>query len=245
MKRTISLLAILGLLFCFVFAVLYLDEHPLSAVSSSVEADAQSLPVIVLDPGHGGFDGGTTSVFGVAEKEYNLSIAAKIADLLRVNGFTVAMTRTSDTATNDPNLDTIRQKKSSDLHNRMELMNHYQNCLFISIHQNYFTDSTCHGAQVFYSPNLTQSKQLAESIQQSIVSFVEPDNTRTVKKSDSSIYLLYHAQKPAVMVECGFLSNQTNAEQLGDDQFQQKIAFAVYEGIEQYLIWEESNGAEK
>ncbi len=242
MKRALPFFTLLFVLCFFCLAVLHLGFEPLLPVSATPAAHPLT---IIIDPGHGGFDGGTTSVSGVAEKEYNLAIALKIADFLRANGYSVIMTRTTDTATNDPDLQTIRQKKSSDLHNRLAMMDSYENCLFISVHQNYFEDASCQGAQVFYSPNLVQSKLLAELIQKSIVALVEPDNTRAVKKSDSSIFLLYQAQIPAVMVECGFLSNPMNAKKLADQAFQQKIAFAICEGIEQYLISEEHNGTEK
>ena len=103
--------------------------------------------------------------------------------------------------------------------------------IFVSIHLNKFTTSAARGAQVFYSDNFKSSEVLAEGIRQSIVSLIEPENNRSIKKGTSSTYLLYNAKVPAVLVECGFLSNKQDLENLKNDDFQSKIAFAINEGI--------------
>lgn len=238
MKKYLPAVSCLIILLCFCSGIVFLAQVN-TGVSVPSSGTGSALPVIVIDPGHGGFDGGTTSVYGKTEKEYNLAISLILADFLRADGFTVVMTRTDDSSTEDPNLATIREKKSSDIRNRMDLMNTYENCLFISIHQNYFSDASCHGAQVFYSPNNPQSKILAQTIQRTIASLAEPDNTRAIKKSDSSIYLLHKAQRPAVLVECGFLSNPENALKLDTMEFQQKIAFAISRAVYHYIYFPE------
>ena len=114
-------------------------------------------------------------------------------------------------------------------------MESYPGALFVSIHQNKYTDSSQRGTQVFYSPNTTSSPVLANCIQQSVVSLLQPDNTRKIKKSGSSIYLLYYAKQTAVLVECGFLSNQQDTALLKDEESQKQMAFAVAAGILNYM----------
>ena len=127
-----------------------------------------SRPTIILDAGHGGEDGGAVGVDGIIEKDINLSIAQDLRDLLVMNGYTVVMTRDSDTAIYDPGMETLREKKVSDLENRLELMKEYPGSIFISIHQNQFGSPIYSGTQVFYSPNSQTSQELAQIIQETL-----------------------------------------------------------------------------
>ena len=129
----------------------------------------------------------------------------------------------------------MREKKVSDIRNRMNIMLKYPNSIFLSIHQNHFSQSKYHGAQVFYSKNDPQSKVIAEYIQNAIVEKLQNENTRKIKPSGTEIYLLYHAKSPAVMVECGFLSNGGEAQLLNDEQYQKKMAVAIVDGVIKYL----------
>lgn len=190
---------------------------------------------IIVDAGHGGADGGAQSSEGVLEKDINLSIALKVGEMLKVMGYDVIYTRESDDIPYGNECNTIRQKKVWDTHNRMSVIESNPGGIFLSIHQNYFTQSKYSGAQVFYSGNNAESKILAESIQRSIVDKLQPDNDRQVKKSGTEIYLLYHAKVPAVMVECGFLSNSGEALLLKDESYQNKMALSIIEGLTQYL----------
>ena len=235
MKKYVPAVFCLLAMTIFTCSAVFLTDHRLpNAISASDIGN--TLPIVIVDAGHGGFDGGATSLDGRDEKDFNLAIALKLAEKLRADGFTVLMTRTDDTGTEDPGLGTLREKKVSDIRNRMKLMNETANCIFISIHQNFFADQSCHGAQVFYSGNDPASRSLASCIQKSIALSLQPDNTREIKKSDRSVYLMYHAEKPAVLVECGFLSNRQDLENLSDEQYQKKLCFAISEGIYHYVL---------
>ena len=152
-------------------------------------------------------------------------------------GYNTVMIRSEDKLIYSGNPDTVRGRKVSDLNNRLEIANSFPDAIFISIHQNYFTQSKYSGAQVFYSPNNENSKRLAESIQESIVSLIQPDNKRKIKKSGSDIFLLDRIGIPAVMVECGFMSNPSEALLLKDDQYQKKTALAIADGINKYCLY--------
>lgn len=193
------------------------------------------MPTIIVDAGHGGFDGGTSTEDGVNEKGINLSISLYLKDYLEFFGFNVVMTRETDTSTESEGLTTIHSKKSSDLHNRMALMEKTDNAIFVSIHQNHFSSSKYNGAQVFYSPELSEkSSLLAENIQESIIYYLQKDNTRQIKPCGTSVYLIYNAAKPAVLVECGFLSNPEDAENLQNETYQRKMALCIAFGILNY-----------
>ena len=206
---------------------------------SYVQADTKpdsSLPTIIIDPGHGGFDGGAVTNDGYPEKDINLKIALYLRDMLTLFGYNTVITRDCDTSLEDDTSDTIRQRKKSDIYNRMALMESINNALFISIHQNHYSVERYYGAQVFYSRNFSEeSCTLAQSIQESIVSVLQPDNTRLVKECGDSVYLIYNACKPAVLVECGFLSNNREAELLKTDAYNRKMAFCIASGIQDYI----------
>lgn len=168
------------------------------------------------------------------EKDINLLIATKLKHYLTLGGFDVIMTREADTGTEEDPSDTISNRKVSDMRNRLETMGENPEAIFVSVHLNKFTSSSAVGAQVFYSPNHESSQPLAENIQSSIVSKLQPENDRVVKKGDKSIYLLKNAKIPAVIVECGFLSNPGELTLLKDDEYQSKMAFSIYCGILEY-----------
>jgi N-acetylmuramoyl-L-alanine amidase len=139
---------------------------------------------------------------------------------------------------------TIRKRKISDIKNRFAIMNQFDNCLYISIHQNKFSDTRIKGAQTFYSPNNNESKLLADFIQKSISCQLQSDNKRVIKKSGTDIFLLYNATKPAVMVECGFISNVNELKNLKELKYQQKMSLSIAVGIINYNISEVKNGSE-
>ena len=202
--------------------------------STAVMSDNASPPVIVIDAGHGGEDGGA-SANGLLEKDINLSIALKLRDMLTISGYKVVMTRDSDVSVYDSTADTTREKKVSDLKNRAEMINSSKNNILVSIHQNKFEQSQYFGTQMFYSKNDPKSAVLAEELRKSVTGMLQPDNKRELKQADSNIYILDKAQVPAVIVECGFLSNEEEAKKLADSDYQQKMAFAIYSGILGYM----------
>ena len=190
---------------------------------------------IVIDAGHGGMDGGTTAADGTLEKDINLSIANKLNAMLKAAGFNTVMVRETDELIGDNSLKTIRERKVSDIRKRLSIAESYPNSLLISIHQNHYGVEKYSGAQVFYSPNSPESQIAADEIQKSIVSLIQQENSRQIKKCGTNIYLLYNITTPAVMVECGFLSNREEAEKLKTDKYQREVSFAVMQGIFNYL----------
>ena len=202
--------------------------------STAVMSENASPPVIVIDAGHGGEDGGA-SANGLLEKDINLSIALKLRDMLTISGYKVVMTRDSDVSVYDSTADTTREKKVSDLKNRAEMINSSKNNILVSIHQNKFEQSQYFGTQMFYSKNDPKSAVLAEELRKSVTGMLQPDNKRELKQADSNIYILDKAQVPAVIVECGFLSNEEEAKKLADSDYQQKMAFSIYSGIIGYM----------
>jgi N-acetylmuramoyl-L-alanine amidase len=138
------------------------------------------------------------------------------------------MTREDDRTICDSDSKTIRSMKSTDLHNRLKIANAHPKALFISIHQNIYDSSQYSGAQVFYSPNNKDSKNLAQFMQTDIKSLLQPQNEREIKPAQDNLFILYHAKSPAVMVECGFLSNADECKKLEDDAYQNQMAYAIF-----------------
>lgn len=192
-------------------------------------------PTVIIDAGHGGIDGGTQAADGTLEKEINLAIGLKVNDYLISMGYDTVLIRDTDTSIHDESAVTIREKKVSDLKNRLKIIETTDNAILLSIHQNYFTQSKYSGAQVFYSGNNPESETLARTIQTNIADYIQTDNTREIKKSGSEIYLLNRATVPAVMVECGFLSNPDEARMLKDENYQQEMAFIIAISISDYI----------
>lgn len=221
--------------------IILLQDVKLASSSQLIE---DNHPIIIIDAGHGGEDGGAVGTDGTNEKDINLSISLKLNDILTVLGYETRMVRVADISIHNKSAETIRERKVSDIRNRVAIMEEYDNCLYISIHQNKYEDSRIWGAQTFYSPNDESSKNLAQFIQSSIVSKIQPDNKRIIKESGTSIYVLYNATKPAVMVECGFVSNFNELSQLKTEEYQSQIAFSISSGIINYNISEVTNGTE-
>ncbi|MGI6404358.1 MAG: N-acetylmuramoyl-L-alanine amidase [Oscillospiraceae bacterium] len=200
-----------------------------------VSGPVGGLPVIIIDPGHGGPDGGAVGANGIVEKDINLSLSLKLRDLMKASGFSVVMTREEDISIHDPGVKGTRKQKTSDLRNRMAIMERYPDVIFISIHQNKFGDAKQNGAQVFYGPQNEGSKALAEVVQQNIVSMLQPENKRKCKKGEKNLYLIYEAKCPAILLECGFLSNPGEAKRLADETYQAQLAFATLCSVLEYL----------
>lgn len=229
-----SIIAIITAFLIILSAMLYL-----TFMANFSAAEASSMPItqktVIVDAGHGGDDGGAIGIDGTVEKDINLDIALKLEKILKFYGFNVIMTRTQDVMTCDNGLDSLRKRKISDIHNRFELMRKNPDAIFISVHQNKFEDSSQHGTQVFYSGNDERSKELAEAIQTSVTLTLQWKNDRVVKKSGSGIYLLYHAKIPAVLVECGFISNSDEVKKLKDESYRMKLAILIADGLLKYL----------
>lgn len=187
---------------------------------------------IVIDPGHGGIDGGATSCTGKLESGYNLEIGLRLRDLLHLLGYGTVMTRTSDMSIHTAG-DTIAAQKMSDLKQRVRIVNEGDNHILVSIHQNQFTDSRYFGAQVFYA-NEEDSKQLAQKMQANLVSVLNPGSTRKEKRAEG-IYLMEHIRHPGILVECGFLSNPEEEARLSDPEYQKKMCSVIAVTLAQFL----------
>lgn len=201
-----------------------------------VSAGVSDMPVIILDAGHGGMDSGCVSVNGVEEKEINLSILLKLRDMLETAGFDVVVTRDTDKSIHDTSVTGLGNQKKSDMENRLNIINSQENAVFVSIHQNQFTDSKYYGAQMFYSSDSEEGARLASIMQSSFVNFLQPENKRETKPVGDELYLIHFAKCPSVMVECGFLSNPDEASLLESEEYQSKVAFTIFAGICEYVI---------
>ena len=226
--------------FAVVFAsVLVICSSPLlreTRDTAAYLADAaltapESLPVIVIDPGHGGEDGGACSDGGICEKDINLSIALYLYEICRASGLECRLTRSEDVMLYTDGKPT---RKMQDLANRLKCTEG-GDCIFVSIHQNKFPQSSCRGSQVYYSPNVADSEKLASAIQNGIKAALQPENTRNIKKAGSEIYVLDRASVPAVLVECGFLSNKDDLDLLTAKDYRKKLACVIYAAILGYL----------
>ena len=214
-----------GLLFSSLFYRFEQKQGDLTTASAQINA-----PVIIIDAGHGGEDGGATGTNKVLEKDLNLTVSGMLSDLLRGAGYTVVETRTEDKLLYNEGTKK-GHKKQSDLENRVKFTEKYPNSILISIHMNTFPTPNCKGTQVWYSQNDERSATLAQQIQDGIKKHLQPDNNRKIKAATSSIYLLRHAETPAVLVECGFLSTPAECEQLCDTLYQQKLALTLFDAI--------------
>ena len=185
-------------------------------------------PKVIVDAGHGGFDCGAVGINGVVEKGINLAISQDLGACLEWCGFQVLYTRTTDDDTSDQGLSTTREKKTSDLYNRLDLMEENADGVVVSIHQNKFEDPSCWGAQVFYGTQQQEaSSRLAEIIRGNIRLLLQPENEREIKAAYDTLFLLNNAPQTIVMVECGFVSNPREASLLSTPDYQQQIAFAI------------------
>lgn len=223
------------LIFYLFLAAVVLLGTGIASRSVTVLAQGEPLPrafCVVIDAGHGGEDGGATSCTGASESGINLDISLRVNDLLHLLGCKTLMIRTTDTAIYTQGT-TIAQKKVSDLKERVRIINTTQNAIFLSIHQNHFPDARYWGAQVFYSEN-AESEALATKLQQSFVASINRGSNRKTKKA-TGIYVMEHISCPAVLVECGFLSNYEEESKLRSPEYQKKLACVIASTLSTYL----------
>lgn len=219
-KRTLPL---------FLIAALCLSALPYSGAAER----PGRVRTLIVDAGHGGEDGGAVSLTGRFESQLNLEIARRVDQLCGLCAVPVRMLRQEDASLADPEAKTIRQKKVSDLKNRVSAVNETENALLLSIHQNFYEGKNPHGAQVFYR-DAESSQPWAERLQSLLRERVDPDNTRTAVQVPDFVYLMKHIDCPAVLVECGFLSNPEEEERLASEGYQKKLALVLaVSGLEQ------------
>ncbi len=205
---------------CMMLTLQWFSAQSTTAVAPIMTGKADTL---ILDAGHGGEDGGAVSITGVPESQMNLAIVLKMDDILAFYGTSPILLRTEDVSLHDSTAVTLREKKVSDLKNRVTAIQAAGNATLISIHQNSYPDGRYHGAQVFYAPT-DGSMELAQHIQNAFKTSLQPDNNRERKLIPDTVYLMNHITCRAVLVECGFLTNREEEVRIRDDGYQRKLA---------------------
>ncbi len=234
-KHSALIFLLFSLIFSALLGILCLGQDIFSKKSEASKASATSEITVILDAGHGGEDGGANRG-GIMEKDLNLDIALTVGSYLKQNGISVIYTRTEDILLYDRNVNYKGRKKVLDLAARLKIANQTENGIFISIHMNAFPAEKYSGLQVYYSKNQENSKILAQMIQNNTKNLIDADNDRKIKAATSSIYLLDRAENPAVLVECGFLSNPKDLAALSSREYRQKLSLVFAEAILQYLL---------
>lgn len=209
-------------------------ESAAQAVSGTENAQAEERqPLVILDAGHGGEDGGAVSASGVTEKTLNLAVVLRLGDMLGAAGVPVLYTRETDTGLYDGA--EKGHRKMADLRNRLAAANAHPQAVFCSVHMNTYPGALCSGTQIFYAAHDAGSRVLAEGLRDAVRTYLQPDNTREIKPAGSSIYVLDHSEGTAVLAECGFLSNPAEAELLTRADYQEKLAAVFCSAILDYL----------
>jgi len=201
-------------------AVVIEDWNRSVAVSSN---DERLSGIFVLDAGHGGEDGGAVSIHGISESGINLSVSKKLDSLLGFYGVAPVLLREEDISLHDADAVTLREKKVSDLKNRVAAIQAVEHATLISVHQNTYPDSRYRGTQVFYAAT-EGSQELAQQIQSAIKTTIQPENKRDVKAIPDTVYIMSHVDCRAVLIECGFLTNPEEEALLRDERYQRKFA---------------------
>lgn len=229
-------LLISGFFCCFFLclAAVFWHGHKTAVPVFSSGNGAREPVIVVIDPGHGGEDGGAVSPGGVKESDLNLAVSLRLNDLLRFAGQPTMMTRREDVSICEEGLESVRQRKMSDLKNRVSLVNGLEPSVMISIHQNSLPSSTVtHGAQAFCNRQ-EEAGALAEFIQDALNQGINNGNEKKPRQIPEEIYLMKNITAPGVLVECGFLSNVQETEQLQTPFYQLRLASAIAAG---YLCW--------
>lgn len=215
MKKTLIVIVIIN----FIFFI--------GCNKATVNKQIFQASTVIIDAGHGGKDAGAIGFDGYLEKNINLSIALDLYDFLSCSGINCKLTRTGDNECYKQGEKRIK----SDLYNRMDFINSFNNSSLISIHQNHYSDESQSGCQVWYSANNEKSKCLADGILSAVKENLQPENKRLNKQSDNSYYLLYKAKVPSVMVECGFISNKDENIKLQNEKYQRELAYSILQGV--------------
>lgn len=218
-------LTLLGFLLCGV-----LGSNIATVVAENAPLEGRHC--FIIDAGHGGVDGGAVSCTGVYESHINLEIALRLNDLMHLLGYDTLMIRTEDISIYTSG-ETIGAKKASDLKERVRIVNETDRGILLSIHQNHYSDSYYSGAQTFY-PQTKGSEKLAKELQQAFVSALNPGSNRQAKRVEG-LYLMKHIQKPGVLIECGFLSNEAEENKLRTKAYQQNLCCVIASVCSNYL----------
>lgn len=228
-KKTIRIAVLSIFVLVFSFALISDQKESVPTVSLPVSGKT-----IVIDAGHGKPDEGAESSRGTTEAETNLKIALKLQNLLEQSGSSVILTRSDENSIYDIDSKTLRQKKISDIHNRVKIGNESSADIFVSIHLNKIPQQQYDGWQTFYNAKSAEGQKLAVSIQNNLNDAIQKENNRVAKSIDN-IYIVKHVEIPITIVECGFLSNPDEEKLLLEDEYQNKLAWGIYNGIVDYF----------
>ena len=219
-----------GVFILLVMGIVFFTQPVRGTVGNAMQQEPEG-PCVVIDAGHGGDDPGKIGINGAKEKDVNLSIARRVKAYLEKEDIRVIMTRETEDGLYDAD---ASHKKVQDMKRRIAIIEETAPDLTVSIHQNSYPEEYVHGAQVFYYEGSVEGQELADKIQKRLIEGADPGNKRQIK-ANSSYYLLKKTKIPIVIVECGFLSNRTEAEALCSDEYQDRIAWEITLGILQYL----------
>ena len=225
---------IIALVLIVIFFSIYIMSFKIGKTIISVNATAVTSKVVVIDAGHGKPDEGAIGLYGTTEEAINLKIAMKLQELIEQSGGIVYLTRSDENGIYSSKAKSIREKKISDVKNRVIIGNGQDVDIFISIHLNKYPSSTYSGWQTFYQQGNEESVRLAKCIQDSLNNTISKPNNR-VPLVLKGVYLMDHIQNTTITVECGFLSNKEEARLLNDDSYQDKLAWGIYIGIQEYF----------
>ena len=232
-KKRITLILSGIFLSVFVFILTTENTEEQNKYISTVSLPASG-KTIVIDAGHGVPDEGAQSSNGTTEAETNLKIALKLQNLLEQSGCTVILTRSDENAIYDIDSKTLKQKKISDIKNRVKIGNESSADIFVSIHLNKSPQSQYDGWQTFYKEGSEDGARLAKTIQENLNKTIQKENNRIAKTIDK-VYIIKYVEIPTTIVECGFLSNPNEEKLLLEDEYQNKLAWGIYNGIIDYF----------
>jgi N-acetylmuramoyl-L-alanine amidase len=224
---------LVGLIFALLLAIYSLNMNMDTQASTTGSSEEK---IVIIDAGHGGEDPGKVSSFSdLKEKDLNLAVAMKTKQLLEDEGYKVIMTREEDKLVYSEGTTNIYEKRRQDLTRRKQIMDNSGAAIVVSIHMNSFQEPQYYGAQTFYPPNSPESLKLANAIQESMRKNVDSSNKRTPQLKKDPIVILTDLKTPTVIIECGFMSNAQEEKKLGDSEYQEKLANAIKEGINDYF----------
>lgn len=233
-----ALISIFVSLLVFVFGLIFTNYLKSKKADTPTAVFNESENVrIVIDAGHGGEDAGAIAPDGTLEKDLNLEIANLLKAILELNGNSVTMTREDDRLLYDKygDLDDYTgHKKVYDLKNRLKIATETEKSLYVGIHMNKFPQTQYSGLQVYYSPNNELSNSIATTVKDTVKTYLQPNNNRSIKRADSSIYILNSAQIPAVLIECGFMSNEEELSNLKSEEYQKSLALCLFCSLIKY-----------
>ena len=236
--QTFAFALILSVTLLSVCAIFYRFNPLREAEGVTTSAQEAGLPSVILDAGHGGMDSGAVSVLGDEEKNLNLEMVKKLGAFLEAGGVQVIYTRTEDEMLSS---DREGSRKTKDLLRRVEVAAENPEAIFVSVHMNTLPIEKYAGFQVFYSDQNSANRALAQVMQNTVSSLVQPENTRKAKDAAGGIYILDRIRQPAILIECGFLSNYREAELLRDEEYQAKLAYSIAQPILDFALNREKN----